>query len=162
MNAPRKTLLIAMAALFVTAAVGTALAQSEEGSARRTAAEERRAELQAARTAALDGFHANRTAALDAYHAAINATRTAFLAAKADVLADCAEQRNATEGNETAKCVKDGLKPLIEQARADHKAAREALKASLLDARRDAISGFAAAKARVEARAEARAAAQEG
>lgn len=157
MKAPRTTLMIVMAALFVTAAVGTALAQTEQADARRAAAEERRAELTAARQAALDGFHANRTAALDAYHAAINATRTAFLAAKAEVLADCAEQRNSTgNSSEMSKCVRDGLQPLIDQARADHKAAREAFVASLLEARRGAIEGFAAAKARADARAAAR------
>lgn len=119
----RTTLLASAVAAALLLVGGTAaLAQApDDHVSRAEAAKARHDEMAAARAAILDGFHANRSAILDAYHASLNATRASFLENKSAVLERCGESRS----NETAKCVTDGLKPLIEKARAEHKAARE-------------------------------------
>lgn len=162
MTALHKPLTALVAATLLAGLAGAALAQggspggpggnadppSDQAPAnateRQAAAKERHEALQAARAAILDGFAANRSAILAEYRASLNATRAAFLDAKAEVLADCAEAREgftnntgSTESPEHAKCVADGLRPLAEQARADNKAARD-LAISKLRAERDA------------------------
>jgi hypothetical protein len=114
---------------------------------RRDAAQERRAELQAARAAALEAFHENRTAAIEEFRAAHNATKASFLENKTRVLAECAALRNATTSDDEnatgasdhSKCVRDGLKPLIEQARAEHKEQRETFQERMREARQGAL-----------------------
>lgn len=152
---PRTTLLVGLMLLVVAA--GTALAQGppEDAASRRDAMRARHAELMAARNASLASFHENRTAAIDAYHASINATRASFLENKTLVIDGCRAARNATSDDNNsafAKCVSDGLRPLIEKARAEHKAAREAFHDRLVDARRAAIAGFIHARADADAR----------
>ena len=127
------------------------------GTARAEAAQARAAELRAARNASLASFHENRTAAIEAFHAAHNATRTSFLENKTKVVEGCRAARNESraEGNASAasKCVRDGLKPLIEKARAEHKAALDAFHAALREARQHAMESFRSAKAHADARA---------
>lgn len=116
-----------------------------------TAMQERHAALVAARQAALDGFHENRTRILQEYNATLHAIRASFLENKTKVLDDCAAKRNETSGNATAQCVKDGLKPLIEQARAGMKDARVKALGELTALRQAALSSFASAKAHADA-----------
>lgn len=120
---------------------------SERGQAMR----ERYQALAAARRAALDGFHENRTRILDEYRASLNATRASFLENKTAVLEACRAE-HADNSSEGAQCVRDGLKPLIEKARADNKAAREKALADLAAARDASIAGFRHAKADADAR----------
>lgn len=132
-------------------------------SANHSAAKARHAELKAAREAALERFHENRTAALSAYHAAHNATKASFLENKTRVIEACQAAKNATRsanatrGNESgqpahAKCVQDGLKPLIEKARAEHQAAKDKLQERLKAARQAAMESFRAHRADADAR----------
>lgn len=121
--------------------------------------QERHDELASARHAALDSFHENRTAAIKAYLAALNATRASFLESKAKVIDDCRAAHNATKGkdNETSRedfghCVKDGLKPLIEKAHADIKAAQDALHDKLVALRTAALAQFGHDRDEVNAR----------
>lgn len=133
-------------AAFLATAAGAALAQGG-GPPDASEREARLAALHAARNASLASFHENRTAALADYHAANNATKASFLENKTRVLGECEALRNSTEGSNHSKCVHDGLKPLIEKARAEHAAHRDALKERLLDARENAKASFAAARA---------------
>lgn len=158
----RKTLLIGLAAaLVVSLAIPAVLAQganssgsnhsagqgrSDAGSHMMNATEReaRHAELKAARESALASFHENRSAALKTYHDALNATRQSFLENKTRVLEACQAARNATTGNESNDhCVRDGLRPLIQDARADIRDAQEAFRASMLAAREHAKAAFA-------------------
>ncbi|HWG92080.1 MAG TPA: hypothetical protein VNZ52_14620 [Candidatus Thermoplasmatota archaeon] len=113
--------------------------------------ESARSDLRSARAAAMESFHENRTAALREYNQTLHAIKEAFLAAKKQVIEACQAQRNATNtsGNDSVRqCVKDGLKPLIEEARADMKEAKELCQQKLLSYRTKAIAGFREAKAR--------------
>lgn len=124
---------------------GQAHSQGASDSGNQTAREARIAALHAARNASLASFQENRTAALETYHAAFNATRASFLENKTAVLAACQAAKNTT--NES-QCVRDGLAPLIEKARAEHKAQREAFIDAITAARQSAMQSFAAARAR--------------
>lgn len=102
-------------------------------------------------------------AILAEYHDSLNATRASFLAAKADVLATCDETRaastNSSESDgapEHAKCVSDGLKPLLEKARAEMSAARETAHAKLLGERAHGMSAWAKARQHAHERDQAR------
>lgn len=125
---------------------------------RAEAAKARVAELKAAREAALASFRENRSGALAAFHAAHNATKASFLENKTLAIEACRAAKNETRGNETAgapghaQCVKAGLKPLVEKARAEHQAAREAFLQALRDAREASLGKFRAAKAHADAR----------
>lgn len=110
-----------------------------------TAREARIAALHAARNASLASFQENRTAALATYHAAMNATKASFLENKTRVIEACQAAKNTT--NES-QCVRDGLKPLIAKARAEHADAREAFVQKLTEARKAAMASFAQARAR--------------
>lgn len=128
-------------------------------SARAQAMQARHAELKAARDAALASFHENRSAALADFHAANNATRASFLENKTQVLESCRAARNASRADNAtsgasgeSKCVKDGLKPLIAKARAEHREHRETLQERLAELRADALKGFRAAKADADRR----------
>jgi hypothetical protein len=170
LKAPLKLSLVAGLAILIASAAPT-LAQAPDGTpgpdshpgggpnqtaanhtANATEARERHATLVAARQAALDSFHENRTRILREYNASLHAIRASFLENKTKALDDCAAKRNETQGNETAKCVKDGLKPLIEKARADMKAAREAAQQALVDLRASVLSTFQSEKAKADAR----------
>lgn len=142
-----KTIAILIVLGFVLVAAGAALAQPNQ-----TAREERMANakarhdaLAAARNASLASFHENRTAAIEAFHAANNATKASFIENKTRVQAECRALANTT-GNETGGCVRDGLKPLIEKARAEHQAAKDAFRAAMLAARTNAMEQFRAAR----------------
>jgi hypothetical protein len=141
----------------------TADDNSTANHSRAEAMKARVAELREARAAALASFKENRTDALADYHAAHNATRASFLENKTRVLEACQAAKNAsradnsTRGNQTgapehAKCVRDGLKPLIEKARAEHKEAREELQERLHGARKASIEAFRAAVRDADAR----------
>ena len=137
-------------------ATGNETHERVNGTARAEAAKARHDELKAARNASLASFHENRTAALQAYHAAHNATKASFLENKTKVVEGCKAARNESRaaGNASAesKCVRDGLKPLAEKARAEHEAAREAFLDALREARQAALDAFRAAKAHADAR----------
>lgn len=164
MNAMRSTLaLTVMTILVVGSLAGPAIAQpggqggahgqgGDMGNA--TAREARLAELHAARNASLASFHENRTAALEAYHAAHNATKASFMENKTRVQDECRALRNSTEGGNQSEgqCVRDGLKPLIAKARAEHKEQHDALIEALRAARTNAIAQFAAARGQINAR----------
>ncbi|HWH08429.1 MAG TPA: hypothetical protein VNX21_04455 [Candidatus Thermoplasmatota archaeon] len=124
----------------------------ENRTANASALRERHAALVQARHAALDAFHENRTRILAEHNATLHAIKASFLENKTKVLEDCRAARNQTSGNATAKCVSDGLKPLIEKARADIAAAREAAQEALREARAAAVAKFHAEKAHVNAR----------
>ncbi|HVM45729.1 MAG TPA: hypothetical protein VM582_07310 [Candidatus Thermoplasmatota archaeon] len=152
-------LTVLLVAAFLSLATGAALAQapSNPGSQRDAAGDRAAAmaEMRAARNASLAAFHENRSAALADYREAINATRASFLENKTVVIDGCRAARNESADDDNsafAKCVSDGLKPLIEKARAEHQAAREALAERLLAAREEAKAGFAAARADIRAR----------
>lgn len=117
---------------------------------RQEAAQERYQALQAARGSILTGFNENRTKILEEYRASLNATRTQFLADKAEVIEACNATRaeftnntGSTESPEHAKCVADGLAPLIEEARAANKAARELATSKLQTERAAGLSAWA-------------------
>jgi hypothetical protein len=170
LKAPLKLSLVAGLAILIASAAPT-LAQAPDGTpgpdshpgggpnqtaanhtANATEARERHATLVAARQAALDSFHENRTRILREYNASLHAIRASFLENKTRVLDDCAAKRNETQGNATSKCVQDGLKPLIEKARTDLQAAREATLKALTDLRASALGGFQSAKAAADAK----------
>lgn len=135
-----RTIAVVIALGLVLGAASTALAQGQGAAEeRQQAAKERRENLTSAREAVLDAFKANRTAILDAYHASLNATRASFLENKSAVLARCGE----TRANESAKCVSDGLRPLVEKARAENKAARELALEKLREARAQGMAAWA-------------------
>ena len=144
-----------LAAAFLSVAVGAALAQpgggpGGAGSERRAAMEE----MREARNASIAEFKANRSAALAEYHAAINATRASFLENKSRVIEACNAARNATaddNNSDYASCVSDGLRPLIDAARAAHQEAREAAQAKLLAAREAAKAAFLARRDAIRA-----------
>lgn len=179
MRTPRTTLALAAIALVCALAApavaqgppqetggGAAPEERTNATARQEAMQARVAEMRAAREAILAGFHANRSAILSEYHASLNATRESFLAAKADVLAACNETRSqsnesgAEERAAHAKCVSDGLRPLIAEARAKNAEARELAHQKLADERAKGMSAWGKARAEAEARAEARTAAR--
>lgn len=87
-------------------------------------------------TAANDTASSNETAASNTTAAERNATRDQRREANAD----------------HAKCVKDGLKPLIEEARAGHKQAREDFQAAMREARGHAMKHFMNERAKAHAR----------
>lgn len=97
-------------------------------------------ELAHARHAALASFQENRSAALQAYRDTLESIRASFLANKTAVIDACkaARANNTTDDH----CVKDGLKPLIEKAHADIRAAQEKLHDRLVALRTAAIVGF--------------------
>ena len=139
---------------LLSLAAGAALAQPGGGEQRseRAAAF---AEMREARNESLRSFHENRTAAIDALHAANNATRASFLENKTRVIDECRAARNATADDNNsafAQCVRDGLKPLIEAARAAHADAREDCREALIAARENAKAAFAAARADARSR----------
>lgn len=128
-----------------------------------TEREARHDALVEARHAALESFKENRTAALAAYHASLNATRASFLENKTRVLEACKATRDAAHDNKTADnetndtnktnetdtkggsnghCVRDGLKPLIEKAHAEIKAAQDAFHDAMKTAREHALASF--------------------
>lgn len=123
---------------------------AQNGTERQQAAQERVAALTAAREAILAGFKANRSAILAEYQASLNATRQTFLAEKQKVIEACNETRQAfTNASETqeapdhAECVKTGLAPLIEEARASNAAARELALGKLQQERAKGMQGWA-------------------
>ncbi len=160
----QRTLTILLLVGFLAVAMGTALAQNDSSSReaqaqeRREAAKARYEALVAARHAAIDSFRENRSAIIDTYRADLNVTRDTFLADKAGVIEGCraehADMSNATseERDAYAKCVRDGVKPLIEKARADNAASREKARASLLELRTEKIGEFRQARDNADAR----------
>lgn len=201
MTTPKTSLIGGLAALLVLATVvPVALGQSPGNSTGKgkadpgphamneTERQERHAELQAAREAALASFHENRSKAFDAYHAALNATRASFQENKTRVIEACRAEHpegiadkdnltrqndaNETRHNETndtsprnetrgtdndgrsafGHCVRDGLKPLIEKARAQIRDAHEELRAALEAARDHAKASFASHRHEINAK----------
>lgn len=147
-----RTLAIVVSLGLVLGAASTALAQAgrDAGAERQQAAKERRENLTAAREAILDAFRANRTAILDAYHASLNATRASFPENKTLVLLRCDEARapangSAPNGTDRRQCVRDGLKPLIEKARGENRAARELALEKLREERHKGMTAWAKA-----------------
>lgn len=143
--------------MLLVVAAGAAVAQGPpaDADARRDAMKARRAELMEARNASLDSFREDRTAALAEYRAANNATRASFLENKTLAIDACRAARNATtddDGSRYATCVSDALKPLIQKARDEHRAAREAFLDRVVEARRAAIAAFAEARRAADAR----------
>lgn len=148
---------ILLTLIVVGVAAVPAFAQGDGGAPDQTAREERMSKLREARNESIRSFHENRSAAFADYHAAFNATKASFMENKTRVQAECAALRNQTAGganetddNATANsggCVREGLKPLIQQARAEHKAQKDALRERLMDAREAAKASFQAARA---------------
>lgn len=148
-----RTLVLVVALGLVLGAATTALAQAGQGSAaeRQQAAKERRENLTAAREAILDAFRANRSAILEDYRESLNATRQSFLENKSLVLERCDQTRQQSANNsgsngtapDHAKCVQDGLQPLIEKARAENRAAREEAQEKLREERQKGLSAWA-------------------
>ena len=140
--------------LLVGVAAGAALAQDEdEGAPDQTARQERIEKLREARNESLRMFREDRADAIADYRAAFNATKASFLENKTRVLDECGasaddnESESGDEANQTAThCVRDGLKPLIQKARTEHKAQKDELLARLLQAREDAKAHFLAAR----------------
>lgn len=139
------------------------------GNATAAEARARHEALVAARQVAVDAFHANRSAILEQYHAAMAAIRASFQENKTAVLAECrgvvrggdapeAERGNPsgmadlnqTERLAFARCVRDGLAPLREQARADLRGAREDALGELRAAAKAAVAQFRSDRARVD------------
>lgn len=137
-------------------ATGNETDERGNGTARGEAMKARAAELRAARNASLASFHENRTAAIEAFREAHNATKASFLENKTRVIEACHAARNesraAGNASDASKCIRDGLKPLAEKARAEHEAAREAFHDALREARQAAMGSFRAAKAHADAR----------
>lgn len=146
------TTLLASAFLAVAAGAAFAQAPSEPRGGERAAMH---AEMREARNASIHQFAENRTAALTEYRASINATRASFLENKTLVIDGCRAARNASADDNNsafAKCVSDGLKPLIESARAAHAEARETLHDKLLAARENARAGFESHRSEIRGR----------
>jgi hypothetical protein len=116
----------------------------------------KREAILAAKKASVESFNENRSRILSDYRAALNATRAAYLAAKASVIESCRADgpadghANASKEDKLAwaKCVKDGLAPLKEKARAEMAALKEKAKSDLLALRAKAVERFHAEKAR--------------
>jgi len=124
-----------------------------------------RAELKAARQAALDAFHENRTAAIREYNATLHAIRASYLENKTKVIDGCrnatavghpkpANMSNASKEEKLAfaHCVKDGLAPLKLSARENMTEARESFQEKMREARQAALEGFKASKAHAAAK----------
>lgn len=142
-----------LVASFLALAAGAALAQAPEN--RGTQRAQAMGEMREARNASLAEFRANRTAALADYHDAINATRASFLENKTRVIDGCRAARNASADDNNsafAKCVSDGLRPLIEAAREAHADAREELRERLVSARETAKAAFLAKRDEIRQR----------
>ena len=157
-----------VAAAIVLGTAGAALAQGplseSPANERPQAAQERRVALEAARAAVLDAFRENRSLVLEEYRASLAATRASYLENKTLVLQACDETRAAFANNsggdgapEHAKCVQDGLKPLIEKARAEMQSAREHAKERLAELRQHGLSEWAKSRQQADARYQARA-----
>lgn len=146
----RTILAIGITTILLATIAGAAMAQ---GPGSGDAAQERRERMQAlreARNESLQQFHENRTAAIEEFRAAHNETKRSFLENKTRVIDECNAARNETaddNNSEYSSCVSDGLRPLIEQARAEHKTQREAFHERMLEARQAAIEHFRAARA---------------
>lgn len=142
----RTILALGITTLLLATVAGAALAQGPGGPGERM--EERRAKadaLRAARNESLAMFHENRSAAIDEFRAANNATKQSFLENKTLVIDGCRAARNATADDNNsayAKCVSDGLRPLIQNARAEHQAHREAFVDRMMAARQAALAHF--------------------
>lgn len=135
---------------FLAAGAGMALAQGQTDGPDTTERQARMAALREARNESLRSFHENRSLAVEEYRAAHNATRASFLENKTRIIDACESARNATADDSDsafAKCVTDGLKPLIGAARAAHEAQKDAVKLKLLAARDSAKAAFVAARA---------------
>lgn len=149
----KTTLAIGITTILLATIAGAALAQGPGGDA----ADDRRERVQAlreARNESLQQFHENRTAAMEEFRAAHNETKRSFLENKTRVIDECNAARNETaedNNSEYAKCVSDGLRPLIQQARAEHKAQRDAFHERMIEARQAAIEHFRAARASMRA-----------
>lgn len=138
--------------------------QPRNGTEQQQAAQDRVAELKAARAGVLERFHAARSAIVGDYLAALNATRASFLAAKAELLAACSEARaGSTNASETrgppehAKCVGEGIRQLIANARAENAAARETAQQKLAEERDTGMASWGKARQDADARYESRA-----
>jgi hypothetical protein len=106
---------------------------------------QRHDELEGARHVALSSFQENRSAALKLYRDTLDGIRASFLENKTKVIDGCRAERNATKGNGTEgdqHCVRDGLKPLIEKAHADIRAAQDKLHDTLVALRTAALAQF--------------------
>lgn len=146
---------VGMTTLLLALAAGAALAQPGDAAQDAQARRDRMQALHDARNASLASFHENRTAAIAEYRAANEATRASFLENKTAVIDGCRAARNASaEDNNSAfaKCVSDGLKPLIQKARAEHQAHREAFIEKTTAARKAAMESFAQARRDANAR----------
>ncbi len=151
MRTTAAVLAISAVILLLVASSGLALAQGSTAEDRRAAQEARRDELKASRATILEQFKANRTTIIAEYHEALNATKVAFMAHKADVQASCNATRQQSTGNadnesgmpEHAQCMREGLAPYIQEARASNQAARENARASLVEARAHGMSEWA-------------------
>lgn len=143
----RTILAIGMTTILLALTAGAAFAQ---GPGNGDAAQERREraeQLREARNTTLAMFHENRTAAIADYRAAHNETKRSFLENKTLVIEGCNAARNESapeNKSELSGCVSDGLRPLIEKARAEHAEQREAFRARMLEARQAAIAHFQA------------------
>lgn len=115
--------------------------------------EARHSELWNARKAALASFHENRSRILGEYHDALAAIRESYLENKSAVIEACrSDDANKTNATAFAHCIRDGLRPLKEQARADMREAREDAHEALKDFRGHAIAKFHADKTHIDAR----------
>lgn len=144
----RTILAIGITTILLATIAGAAIAQGPGD-----APQERRERMQAlreARNESLQQFRENRTDAIQDFLAAHNETKRSFLENRTRVIDECDAARNETSDDNNsadAKCVSDGLRPLIEQARAEHKAQREAFHERMIAARQAAIEHFRAARA---------------
>lgn len=142
----RTILALGITTLLLATVAGAALAQAPDGAGSQAA--ERRAKadaLRAARNDSLAMFHENRTDAIDDYRAANNATKQSFLENKTAVIDACRAARNATaddNNSDYSKCVSDGLRPLIQKARDEHQAHRQAFVDRMMAARQAALAHF--------------------
>jgi hypothetical protein len=103
--------------------------------------QQRHEELEHARHDAISSFQENRTAALKEYRATLESIRDSFMENKTKVIDACQAARAANNTTDD-HCVRDGLKPLIEKAHADIKAAQERLRATLESLRDAALAKF--------------------
>lgn len=142
----RTILALGITTILLATIAGAALAQAPDGAGSQAAERREKADaLRAARNDSLAMFQENRSAAIDEYRAANNETKRSFLENKTAVIDGCNAARNATADDNNsvyAKCVSDGLKPLITKAREDHAAHREAFVDRMMAARQAALAYF--------------------
>ncbi len=140
--------------------------QAKDGRAHAESKRARHDELVAAKRAAVDAFKENRAQILDAYRDSFKAIRESYLENKTRIISECRGKAAPSDADDSsgksemskeerlawAHCVRDGLKPLKEAARADIKDARAEAKLGLKDLARAAVKKFHAEKMKVDKR----------